>query len=283
MTVEVPTPTGSPSRVVKLAPAKGWRAIDWRELWEQRELLGILIQRDLRVRYKQTALGAGWAILQPALTVAVFWAVFGAFAGIPSDGAPYPVFACAGILPWTLFSASVSAGGMSLVNQQHLLTKVYFPRLYIPATGIGTALTDFTIAFVLLIVALLAMGYPVGWSLLAVVPLLLITTCAAFGTSLFLAALTVTYRDVRFVIPFLVQLWMYLSPVVYSSSAVPAAYRTIFAINPMFGVIGGFRSAMLQSPWDWQSLAIGGTTSALMLAFGLYYFRSVEERFADIA
>ncbi|MFO0376352.1 MAG: ABC transporter permease, partial [bacterium] len=211
--------TTSPEIIIQ--PRKGWIPIDWRELWEHRELLGFLIQRDLKVRYKQTVLGAAWAILQPVFSVAIFSVHFGAFAKIPSDGVPYPVFAFAGMLPWLLFSTAVSTGGLSLVNQQHLLTKVSLPRMFIPASAIGTSVADFALAFLFLIVLMDVNGLWPTLAILAVLPITLLIAVAALGVSLCLAALTVSYRDVRFVLPFMRQIWMYLSPVIYPVSMVP--------------------------------------------------------------
>lgn len=282
-TVSSRIPPAPPARETRVAATRGLIAIDWRELWDRRELLGFLVMRDLRVRYKQTALGSAWAILQPAMTVAVFWVVFGKFANIPYDGASYPLFACAGVLPWTLVAAAVTNGGMSLVNQQHLLTKVYFPRMFIPASILGAAILDFSIGMGLLLAIMAVLGQFPGFGALALLPLLVLTVCMSLGVALFLAALTVTYRDFRFVAPFLVQMWMYLSPVAYPASLVPAEYRLLASVNPAFGLITGFRSAALGLPWDLASLGVSCASALLLLAVGLTYFRAVERRFADIA
>ncbi len=273
----------APVHEVIIQPRRGWVPIDWRELWEHRELLGFMVQRDLKVRYKQTVLGLAWAVLQPTFSVLIFSVIFGAFAKIPSDGVPYPVFAFAGMLPWMLFSTAVTAGGQSLINQQHLLTKVYMPRMFIPAASIGTAVADFAIAFVVFLLLMLAYGRIPGPSIAAVPLLVGIAVTAALGASLLLSSLTVSYRDFRFVLPFMMQVWMYLSPVIYPVSMVPEKYQWILAINPMVGVIDGFRSACLGQPWNWDTLGISAGTAVGMLAIGLFYFRRTERRFADIA
>lgn len=273
----------STSPEIIIQPRKGWIPIDWRELWEHRELLGFLIQRDLKVRYKQTVLGAAWAILQPVFSVAIFSVIFGAFAKIPSDGVPYPVFAFAGMLPWLLFSTAVSTGGLSLVNQQHLLTKVYLPRMFIPASAIGTAVADFALAFLVLLVLMAVTGLWPTLAILAVLPITLLIAVAALGVSLFLAALTVSYRDFRFVLPFMMQIWMYLSPVIYPVSMVPEKYQWLLALNPMAGLIDAFRSATLGRPWNWDTLAVSAVVAVVALLVGMFYFRKVEQRFADIA
>ena len=261
----------------------GWVAVDWRELIEHRELLGFLIQRDIKVRYKQTILGAAWAVIQPVFTVAVFSVIFGKLAGIDSGGVPYPVFAFAGLLPWQLFSTAVSAGGQSLVNQQHLLTKVYLPRVFIPASSIGTALVDFAVAFVVFLMLMLAYGMVPGWEMLVIPLLTIVAIMAALGVSLFLAALTVSYRDFRFVIPFMIQVWMYITPIIFPISLVPKRYQWLMALNPMTGVVEGFRSAALNSPWNFTNLAISCASATVLLMLGMIYFRKTESRFADVA
>ena len=261
----------------------GWVAVDWRELIEHRELLGFLIQRDIKVRYKQTILGAAWAVIQPVFTVAVFSVIFGKLAGIDSGGVPYPVFAFAGLLPWQLFSTAVSAGGQSLVNQQHLLTKVYLPRVFIPASSIGTALVDFAVAFVVFLMLMLAYGMFPGWEMLVIPLLTIVAIMAALGVSLFLAALTVSYRDFRFVIPFMIQVWMYITPIIFPISLVPKRYQWLMALNPMTGVVEGFRSAALNSPWNFTNLAISCASATVLLMLGMIYFRKTESRFADVA
>jgi len=273
---------GAPHETI-LQARTGWVPIDWRELSEHRELLYFLVLRDVKVRYKQTVLGIVWAVLPPILSMVIFTLLLGRLARMPSDGVAYPVFVFAGLLPWTFFANSVSQGSQSLVNQQALLTKIYLPRMFIPAATIGGALVDMAISFVVLAVVMGVYGQVPGLGVLAVPGLVVLFTCAATGVALALAALSVSYRDFRYVVPFMMQAWMFLSPVVYPLSQVPEKYRWLLALNPMTGLIEGFRSALLSKPWDWVSLMISGIVSLLVLAFGLFYFRRTERRFADVA
>jgi len=255
----------------------------WRDLWRYRELFQVLAWRDVAVRYKQTIIGVVWALLRPVLTMLIFTVVFGRFAKIPSDGLPYAVFVFAGLLPWTFFSNNISQASMSLVNQQSLLTKIYLPRVFVPASAIGSGLIDLLVSFV--IFALLMLYYQVGASpRILVVPLLvLLTAAASLGVGLALAALIVTYRDFRYVVPFLVQSWLYVSPVIYPVSMVPKQWQPVLALNPMAGIIDGFRSALLGLPWNPVTLAVSSASSVLLLAYGLFYFRKTERSFADVA
>jgi lipopolysaccharide transport system permease protein len=274
----------APSSHVRVIKARhGWIAVDWDELWRRRELLGSLIARDIRVRYKQTALGVAWAVLQPALTMLLFALIFGRFAGIPSEGRPYAVFVYAGLLPWTFFSTSVTQAAQSLVNQQALLTKIYLPRMYVPAAPVGGALVDLGISFVVLAVLMVGYRSSPGWGLLLLPGLVALTVTAALGVGLLLAALTVSYRDVRFVVPFAIQVWMYASPVIYPVSLVPDQYRWALALNPLAGIIDGFRAALLGRPFDFPMLGCAALTSTGLLVLGMFYFRKTERRFADIA
>lgn len=282
--IEPPTLSGAENvSEIVIRPRKGWIGIDWAELVRYRELLYFLVWRDVKVRYKQTVLGAAWAILQPVFSMVIFSIIFGKFAKIPSDGLPYPIFVYAGLLPWTFFSNSVRLSGMSLVNQSQLLTKIYFPRLFVPTASIGAGLVDFALSFtVYLAIMLWYMRLP-GLTVLLLPLLLLLTVITALGTGYLLAGLTVTYRDFRFVIPFMLQVWMYASPVIYPVTLLPEKYRWIMALNPMSGIIGGFRSTLLNQPIDWSGLAISSLVAISVLVFGLYNFRRVERRFADIA
>ena len=270
-------------RELVIRPRTGWIAIDWRELWEARELLYFLALRDIKVRYKQTVLGVAWAVLQPLFTMIIFTVIFGRFAKIPSDGLPYSVFVFAGLLPWTFFSNTVSQASMSLVNQQSLLTKIYLPRLFVPAASLGSGLIDLAVSFAVLAALMAYHGVGVGPGLLAVPALVLLTAAASLGVSLALAALIVSYRDFRYVLPFLVQTWLYISPVIYPVSMVPERWRPLLAVNPMAGLIDGYRSALLGAPWNPTALAISAVSSILLLLFGLYYFRKTERNFADVA
>jgi len=266
-------------------PSRPWPGVNVRELWRYRELFFFLVWRDIKVRYAQTVLGAGWAILQPVLNMVVFTLIFGSFAKVPSEGVPYPVFSLTALVPWTYFSTALNLSGQSLVGNPNLITKVYFPRLVIPFSPVLAGLVDFCIAFVIL---LAMMGFyhrvPVPLAL-GVVPLLvLVTVMTAAGVGSWLAALNIRYRDIKHVSPFLVQAWMYLSPVVYPMSSVPARYRPIYALNPMSGVIEGFRSVLLQSrPIDWGMQAISIGAALVLFVTGLLYFRHTEKVFADVA
>lgn len=269
--------------VTTIQPRRGWIAIDWRELWEHRELLGFLVMRDVKVRYKQTVLGAAWAVLQPLFAMLIFTLIFGRFAKIPSENAPYAVFVYAGLLPWTFFSTSVTQAGQSLVNQQALLTKIYLPRMFVPAAPVGGALVDLGISFVVFAVIMTAYQQMPGWGVLLVPALVGLTVSAALGIGLLLSALTVTYRDFRYVIPFMMQAWMYMSPVIFPVNIVPPEYRWALALNPLAGIIDGFRAAFLNRPFDWSTLSISATVSLGLLLLGMFYFRRTERRFADIA
>lgn len=261
----------------------GWIAIDWRELWDCRELLAFLVLRDVKVRYKQTVLGVLWAALQPLFTMVIFTIIFGNFAKIPSEGVPYAIFVFAGLLPWTFFANAVTQASQSLVNQQALLTKIYLPRLFVPGAAVGGGLIDLAVSGVVFLGIMLYYSFTPGWGFLLVPLLVLMTSAAALGVGLSLAALTVTYRDFRYVVPFMIQSWMYLSPVIYPVSAVPVKWQWALALNPMAGVIDAFRSALLGLPWNFTTLAVSSASSVAILLFGLFYFRKTERRFADIA
>jgi len=271
------------SRALVIQPRNGWIPIDWRELWDAREILAYLVLRDVKVRYKQTVLGVLWAALQPLFTMVIFTVIFGRLAGIPSDGLPYAVFVFAGLLPWTYFSNAVSQASQSLVNQQALLTKIYLPRLFVPGAAIGGGLMDLGISFLVFLAIMAWYRVVPGWGFVALPLLVLLTTAAALGVGLVLAALTVTYRDFRYVVPFMIQSWMYVSPVIYPVSVVPPRWQWALAINPMVGVIDGFRSALLGLPWNLTTLTVSSLSACLMLTYGLFYFRKTERRFADIA
>ncbi len=266
-----------------IRPRRGWIGIDWAELYRYRELLYFLIWRDVKVRYKQTVLGIAWAVLPPVFTMVVFTVVFGGFAQLPSEGLPYPVFTYAGLLPFTFFSNGVSQAGQSLINQQHLLTKVYFPRLFVPSSAIGSGVVDFAISFGVYACILAIYGVTPSWGIVFMPFLVVITILASLGLGYMLAALTVAYRDFRYVLPFLVQALMYISPVIWSVETVPSRYQWIFGLNPMTGVIDGFRSAVSGKPWNMTLISMAVLVSAALFAFGLFYFRKTERRFADIA
>jgi len=265
-----------------IEPSRGWRALNFKELWAYRELFYVLVQRDIKVRYKQTVLGVVWAVLQPLLTMAIFTVVFGGLAKIPSDGYPYAIFVFAALLPWTFFANAVSASSISLVNSANMVSKVYFPRIIIPLSSIGGGLVDLLISTVVLFG--LMFWYGVGWSanLLLAPVLLLAVIFTALGVGTLLSALTVAYRDFRFVVPFLVQIWMYATPVVYPASLVPEKWQWAMFLNPMAGIIEAFRSAFLGRPFDFSAIAISFSVAVLFFIWGIAYFERVERRFADI-
>ncbi len=268
--------------VTLIRPRQGLRTLDLKELWAYRELLWVLTLRDIKVRYKQTVLGVAWAVIQPVMTMVVFSIFFGRLAQMPSDGLPYPVFVYAALLPWSFFANAVSGSANSLVGSGHLVSKVYFPRLIIPLASVGAGFIDFAISTVILLILMLVYG--VGWSgnlvLAPVLALLVIFTALGVGT--LLSALTVAYRDFRYVVPFMIQLWMFATPVVYPASLVPDRWQWLFHLNPMVGLIEGFRSAFLGKPLDAGGLLISCLVALAMFIAGVLYFEKVERRFADI-
>jgi len=276
---------GHSRRVVEIGPVSGWLGIDIGEIWAYRGLLLLLVWRDVKSRYSQTVLGAGWAVLQPVLTMVIFTVIFGRLARMPSDGVPYAVFSLAALVPWTYFSSSLTGSSNSLVSNRSLVTKVYFPRLVIPAAAILATLVDFAIAFTVLILVMLGFGIVPGAHALWIVPVtLIILSMTAMGAGSWLAALNVQYHDVRHLSPFLVQVWMYASPIVYPLTLVPEAYRWIYALNPLSSVLAGFRSALLGTPGP----TLGQIGLSLLSAFvifggGVLYFRRTERVFADVA
>jgi lipopolysaccharide transport system permease protein len=281
-----PSPLGpsTTERVLIIRPSQGWRALDLREVWAYRELLYFLVWRDVKVRYKQTILGASWAIIQPLFTMVVFSLFFGRLAGIPSDGVPYPIFAFAALVPWTFFATSVSNASDSLVASQELIKKVYFPRLALPTAAVLAGLVDFALAFVVLLGMIILYGMtPSVVALWAVPLLLLLALITALGTGLWLSASNVRYRDVRHIVPFLTQLWLFATPIAYPSSLLGEPWRTLYAINPMVGVVEGFRWALLGTETAPGGVVGVSTLVALTLLFsGALYFRRMERSFADV-
>lgn len=269
--------------VLILRPATGFLRLDLKALWEYRELLYFLVWRDIKVRYKQTALGAAWAVLQPVMTMLVFSVFFGRLAKVPSDGVPYPVFAYVALLPWQLFAFALTESSNSLVASQNLITKVYFPRLVIPISSVLAGLVDFGISFVVLLAMMLYYGIA-PTAAVALLPLfLLLAVATALSVGLWLSALNVKYRDVRYTIPFLTQFWMFATPVAYPSSLVPERWRPLYGLNPMAGVVEGFRWVLLgkshaPGPLLWVSVA----AVLALLTGGLRYFKKTESTFADI-
>ncbi|HET9729393.1 MAG TPA: ABC transporter permease [Acidimicrobiia bacterium] len=269
--------------VVHIAPARGWRSVDLADIWRHRELLYFLTWRDIKVRYKQTALGAAWAVLQPFLTMLIFSVFFGHLAKVPSEGVPYPVFSFTALVPWMFFANALALGANSLVVTPELVTKIYFPRVMMPAATILAGLVDFAIAFVVLIAMVAYYGIVPGPESLLVVPLLLLAVMTAFGVALWLAALNVEYRDVRYALPFIVQLWLFATPIAYPSSLVHGPWRLVLGINPMAGVVEGFRWALLgTTPAPGPMIIVSVIAALVLLTSGLWYFQRVEGRFADV-
>ena len=254
----------------------------FRELWNYRELLRFLVVRDIKVRYKQTVLGGLWAILQPFMNMVVFTIFFGHLAKIPSDHLPYPIFVYAALLPWQFFSSGIGSSGNSLVANSHLISKVYFPRMIIPAASLGAGCLDFLIAFVILILMMVYYGIYPGMGIFLFPFLMALVAVAALGVGMILAALNVAYRDFRYIIPFLVQFWLFATPVIYPVSIVPAQWRWLINLNPMAGLITGIRSSLLNLPVSWPDMMISGTISMGLFVIGIFYFKKMERRFADI-
>jgi lipopolysaccharide transport system permease protein len=268
--------------LVTIEPIRGWVALHLRDLWAYRELLYFLTWRDVKVRYKQTVLGAAWAIIQPLFTMLIFTLFFGKLAGLPSDGIPYPLFAYAGLLPWMFFSNAVTSSGNSLVGSANLITKVYFPRMIIPGAAVGAGLVDFAIAFVLLVGLMIYYGVQVTWTILLLPVLVILVTLLALGVGMWMSAMNVKYRDIRYALPFLIQLWMFGSPIIYPLSMVPEQWRWLMALNPLTGIIEGFRSSLFGRPLDWSILAISTGVTLAVLIYSAYTFRRMERTFADV-
>jgi lipopolysaccharide transport system permease protein len=266
-----------------IRPSRGWVSLDLKELWHYRELLFFLAWRDIKVRYTQTALGAAWAIIQPLLSMIVFTIFFGRLAKVPSDGIPYPLFAYTALVPWQLFAYALTESSNSVVLSERLITKVYFPKLVIPFASVLAGLVDFTIAFSLVIGMLIWYHITPTWAVLTVPLFVLFTMATALAAGLWLSALNVQYRDVRHTLTFIVQFWLFASPVVYPSTLIPARWRPLYGLNPMAGVIEGFRWALLRkAPAPGPMLGVSILVTAAVLVGGLYYFRRMEKTFADV-
>lgn len=268
---------------IVIEPARGWMPLNLIDIWQYRDLFFFLAWRDIKVRYKQTLLGASWAVLQPLLTMLIFSFIFGQLAGLPSEGIPYPVFTFTALLPWQLFAFSLSQASNSLVGSQQLVSKVYFPRLIIPVASIFPGVVDFAISFVVLIGLLIYFDIPLTARLFVLPLLLFLALLTALAVGLWLSALNVEYRDVRYVVPFLTQLWMYATPVAYSSTLIPEKWRWLYGLNPLTGVVESFRWALLGKSESlglmfWISVFI----MILLLVSGLFYFRRMEDTFADV-
>jgi lipopolysaccharide transport system permease protein len=270
--------------LVKIRPSRKWMPLDVRELWAHRELFVILVARDVTVRYKQTILGIAWAILQPLMMMAIYTIIFGRFGGIPSDGIPYSLFAFSALLPWTFISNALQASGNSLVTNAYMITKVYFPRMLLPAASVGMGLVDFGIATIVLAVLMAYRGIAPTWNLLMFPVLVFVTAVLTLGLGLWAAALNVRYRDVRHLLPFLTQVWMFLSPIIYPLSIIPARWRYLVALNPLYGIIENFRVALFGLPrgFDWSMFGASVAISLAVLVSATFVFRRVETSMADV-
>ena len=271
-----------PTPIITIRPSRGWIPINLGELWAYRELLYFLTWREIKVRYKQTALGFAWAVIQPLFMMVVFTLFFGTLAKIPSEGIPYPLFNYAALLPWTLFAEGITRSSMSMVQDANLVRKVYFPRLAMPLSGILSPVVDFAIAFTILIGMMFYFGFPPTIRILWLPVFIILAVMTALGVGLWLSAINVRYRDVRYVIPFLVQLWLFASPVVYSSTLLPERFQVLYGLNPMAGVIEGFRWAALGTEPPGSLIVVSVIIVIVILISGAYYFRRMEKIFADV-
>jgi lipopolysaccharide transport system permease protein len=281
---ENPLPSGVGQRVIiRIVPGRGWVRIGFRELWTYRELMYFLAVREIKVRYKQTVVGVAWAVIQPLFTMLVFSLFFGRLGKMPSEGIPYPLFSLAALIPWSFFAAGLGTSSNSLVGNSNLITKVYFPRLVIPISSVLSGVLDFVLGFLLLLIFMATMGYFPNLHLFWSVPFLLLALVTSLGTGLWLSALNVEYRDVRYIVPFLTQFWMFATPIAYSGTMLKEPWRSVYGINPMVGVVEGFRWAVLgRGNPPGSIIIISSLASLVVLVSGLYYFRRMERGFADI-
>ncbi len=279
------TDTTSEELLVRIEPTRGWKIIDLKELKRFRELIYFMTWRDLKVRYKQTVLGVAWAIIQPLMTMVVFSIFFGNLAKVPSDGIPYPLFSLAGLLPWQLFENSLRNASRSLVGNRNMITKIYFPRVVLPMSSVLASVVDFLVALPILIGFMIYYGYSPNIYALLIPYYLLLTVVTAFGVGLWFSALNVLYRDIGYIVPFITQLWMYLTPIAYGSGMITnPKLQFIYNLNPMVGVVNGFRSSLLgeYAVMPIQSMVFSALISILILISGLFYFRRMERQFADV-
>ena len=282
--VQNDSPSSAPleiSRVVIESEESGVQ-LNLGDLWAYRELLYFLTLRDIKVRYKQTLMGAVWVVIQPLMTMLIFTLIFNKFARLDTKDIPYPLFAYSGLLLWTFFSNAVTTGTYSLVNNSHLVTKVYFPRVFMPAAAVGAGLVDLAIASLLLISLAIYYGVRPSWGALLLPLMVILAAMLALGTGMLVSALTVKYRDLRHALPFVMQFWMFASPVIYPSSIVPDQWRWLLLINPMTGILEGFRAALTGQPFDWTMLVISAAVATTLLAVAFYVFRGLEDTFADL-
>lgn len=282
-TNEAPGTRATTLAVMVITPPRGWSSLNLRDLWTHRDLVYFLAWRDVKVRYAQASIGVAWAVLQPLLMMVVFSIFLGKLAKIPSDGIPYPVFAFSGLLPWTYFANATSTATESLVSSSNMVSKVYFPRLAVPLAALLSWVPDLLIAPAVLIVMMLGFGLTPAWTAILLPAFALYALLAAASVSVWMSALNVAYRDVRYAVPFMLQLWLFATPVVYPASLVPERFRALLGLNPMAGVVEGFRWGLLgRGDPPWSLMAVSAVVSLLLLVGGLYYFRRVEHGFADV-
>jgi lipopolysaccharide transport system permease protein len=274
-----PAPRLPDKPLVVVAARKSWHSVNLRDLWVYRELLYFITWRDVKVRYKQTLLGAAWALLQPLLLMLIFTFFFARLAGIDSGNVPYPIFAYAGLLPWTFFANAVANGGNSLVGSTNLITKVYFPRMFIPAAAVAAGLVDLAIAFGLLVVLMIYYGVELRWSLALLPVFVVMATLLALGVGMLMSAFNVKYRDIRYALPFMIQVWMFASPVIYP---VPDRWRWLLSLNPMTGIIEGFRAALFGQPLNGLALGLSAAITLVLLVCSALVFTRMEKSFADV-
>jgi len=278
----IQTPGSTAASTLRIAPSRGWVSLKLGELWEYRELLYFLIWRDIKVRYKQTVLGAAWAIIQPLFTMVVFSLFFGQLGKMPSDGLPYPIFSFAALVPWTFFANGLGQSSNSLVGSSNLITKVYFPRLVVPLAAVLSGVVDFVLAFLVLLGMMFFFGIVPTVNALWLPLLFLLALITSLGVGLWFSALNVEFRDVRYLVTFVTQLWLFATPIAYPSSMLPEPWRTIYGLNPMAGVVEGFRWALLgTNSAPGPIIAVSSTAAVVILITGAFYFRRMERTFAD--
>lgn len=281
MTAATPeTPSQVPTLVIR--PPRRWVPVDLAELWQYRELLFFFVWRDVKIRYKQTGLGVAWAVIQPLVTMLIFSVIFGGFAKLPSEGIPYPLFTLAALLPWQLFSEGMTRSTTSMVTNANIMTKVYFPRLLMPISGILSPLVDFFVAMVILVLMMAWYGFVPTANVIFLPAFVMLALATSLGVGLWLSALNVQYRDFQYTVPFLIQIWLYASPVVYATSLVPEQYRLLYGLNPMAGVIEGFRWALLGTDPPTGVIGLAVVVVLVLLIGGAFYFKRMEQYFADI-
>jgi lipopolysaccharide transport system permease protein len=277
------TTTDLETPITIIRPSRGWISLNLRDLWEYRELLYFLTWRDIKVRYKQTVIGAAWAILQPFFTMVIFSLFFGRLVGVPSDEIPYPIFSYAALVPWQFFASGLSQSSSSLVASANLIKKIYFPRLVIPTSAVLSGGVDFVIAFVVLLGMMLFYSIVPTWNVLWLPLLLLLALVTSLGVGLWLTAMNVQFRDVRYAVPFLVQAWMFATPIAYPSSLLDEPWRTLYGVNPMVGVVEGFRWALLGTKTaPGPIILVSALVALVLLVSGAFYFRRMERTFADV-